>query len=104
MKWHGVIGYCDTVETEPGIWEEQVTERPYYGELIRNTRRLQTTDKVNDDLTISNQISIVSDPYAINNFHAMKYAVLWGTKWKITSVEVQYPRLVLEVGGIYNGN
>ena len=89
---------------EPGIWEEQITERSYYGELIRNTRRLQTTDKVNDDLTISNQISIVSDPYAINNFHAMKYAVLWGTKWKITSVEVQYPRLILEVGGVYNGN
>ena len=103
-KWYGVIGYADTVEVEPGIWEEQVTERPYYGELIRNTHRLQTTDKVNDDLTISNQISIVSDPYAINNFHAMKYAVLWGTKWKITSVEVQYPRLVLEVGGVYNGN
>lgn len=103
-KWYGVIGYSDTVEAEPGIWEEQVTERSYYGELIRNTRRLQTTDKVNDDLTISNQISIVSDPYAINNFHAMKYAVLWGTKWKITSVEVQYPRLILEVGGVYNGN
>ena len=103
-KWYGVIGYADTVEVEPGIWDEQVTERPYYGELIRNTRRLQTTDKVNDDLTISNQISIVSDPYAINNFHAMKYAVLWGTKWKITSGEVQYPRLVLEVGGVYNGN
>ena len=103
-KWYGIIGYADTVEVEPGIWEEQVTERPYYGELIRNTRRLQTTDKVNDDLTISNQISIVSDPYAINNFHAMKYAVLWGTKWKITSVEVQYPRLILEVGGVYNGN
>ena len=103
-KWYGVIGYADTVEVEPGIWEEQVTERPYYGELIRNTRRLQTTDKVNDDLTISNQISIVSDPYAINNFHAMKYAVLWGTKWKITSVEVQHPRLILEVGGVYNGN
>lgn len=103
-KWYGVIGYADTVEVEPGIWDEQVTERPYYGELIRNTRRLQTADKVNDDLTISNQISIVSDPYAINNFHAMKYAVLWGTKWKITSVEVQYPRLVLEVGGAYNGN
>lgn len=103
-KWYGVIGYADTVEVEPGIWDEHVTERPYYGELIRNTRRLQTTDKVNDDLTISNQISIVSDPYAINNFHAMKYAVLWGTKWKITSVEVQYPRLILEVGGVYNGN
>ena len=103
-KWYGVIGYADTVEVEPGIWDEQLTERPYYGELIRNTRRLQTTDKVNDDLTISNQISIVSDPYSINNFHAMKYAVLWGTKWKITSVEVQYPRLILEVGGVYNGN
>lgn len=103
-KFYGIIGYIETVETEPGLWEEKITERQYYGELIRNTRRLQTSDKVNDDVNISNQISIVSDPYANENFHAMRYAQFMGTKWKITSVEVQYPRLILELGGIYNEN
>ena len=102
-KWFGKIGYAETVETAPGVWEEQITVREYYGDLTRNTRRLQTADKVNDDLNINNELRIVSDPYAINHFHTMRYAEFMGTKWKITNVEVQFPRLVLSLGGVYNG-
>ena len=103
-KFCGKIGYIETLETEPGIWEEQVTERQYYGDLIRNTRRLQTSGNVNDNIVVSNEISIVADPYANQNFHAMRYVEFMGTKWKITSVEVQYPRLNLSLGGVYNGD
>ena len=103
-KFYGVIGYATTVETEPGIYEETIVERPYYGDLIKNTRRLQSAGKVNDDINVSNQVSIVADPYANENFHAMRYVEFMGTKWKVTDVDVQYPRLVLTVGGVYNGN
>lgn len=102
-KFYGAIGYAKTVETMPGVWTEQITERDYYGDVIRNSRRLQSSDKVNDDINISNQISIVADPYAINNFHSMRYAEFIGAKWKISDVEVQYPRLLLTLGGLYNG-
>lgn len=102
-KFYGTIGYAKTVETMPGVWTEQITERDYYGDVIRNSRRLQSSDKVNDDISISNQISIVADPYAINNFHSMRYAEFMGAKWKISDVEVQYPRLLLTLGGLYNG-
>lgn len=102
-KFYGAIGYAKTVETMPGIWTEQITERDYYGDVIKNSRRLQSSDKVNDDVNISNQISIVADPYAINNFHSMRYAEFMGAKWKISDVEVQYPRLLLTLGGLYNG-
>ena len=102
-KFCGKIGYIETLETEPGIWEEQVTERSYYGDLIRNTRRLQTSGNVNDNIVVSNEISIVADPYANQNFHAMRYVEFMGTKWKIESVDVQYPRLILSIGGVYNG-
>lgn len=102
-KWFGKIGYAETVETAPGVWKEQITVRDYYGDLTRNTRRLQSADKVNDDLNISNELSIVSDPYAINNFHSMRYAEFMGAKWKISTVEVSYPRLILTLGGVYNG-
>nr|DAP82056.1 MAG TPA: hypothetical protein [Caudoviricetes sp.] len=102
-KWYGVIGYAETVETTPGVWKEQVTKRNYYGDLTRNTRRLQTADKLNDDINISNELSIVADPYAMNNFHSMRYAEFMGTAWKITNVEVQYPRLILTLGGVWNG-
>ena len=102
-KWYGVIGYAETVETKPGVWKEQITERSYYGDLIRNTRRLQSADKLNDDINIANEISIVADPFANQNFHAMRYVEFMGTKWKISMVEVQYPRLILTVGGVYNG-
>lgn len=102
-KFYGKIGYASTVETKPGVHEEQIVERSYYGDLIRNTRRLQSADKVNDDINISNEISIVSDPYATNNFHTMRYVVFMGTKWKVSNVEVSYPRLILTLGGVYNG-
>lgn len=102
-RFCGIIGYVLTVETEPGIYEEQVIENEYFGDVIRNSRRLQTTTKVNDDINVSNQISIIADPFANNNFHAMKYVEYMGAKWKITDVEVQYPRLILTVGGVYNG-
>lgn len=103
MKWYGKIGFGVREETEPGIWEETITERNYYGDLIRNNRGLQTSDKVNDDVNINNEISIVADPYAIQNFYTMKYAEFMGAKWKIKNVEVQYPRLILNLGGLYNG-
>lgn len=103
-KYYGVIGYAETVETAPGVYEEQITERNYYGELVRNTRRLQTSDQVNDNINIANEISIIADPFATQNFHAMRYVEFMGAKWKITNVEVRYPRLILTIGGLYNGD
>ena len=104
MKWHGVIGYGETTETEPGIWTERITERVYSGEILRNTRMLQTSGQVNDNINISNSISIISDPYANKNFHSIKYVEFMGTNWNINSVEPKYPRLILTIGGAYNGN
>lgn len=103
-KFYGNIGYIETVEVDPGVWEPKVTERPYSGDLIRNTSRYQTSGEVNDDITINNDISIVADPYANVNFHHMRYVEFMGAKWKITNVEVKYPRLILSIGGLYNGN
>lgn len=102
MKWYGSIGFAELNETTPGVWTPQIVERNYRGDLVRNTRRLQSTDKVNDDININNQISIVADPYANMNFHTIKYATFMGTKWKVGDVEVQYPRLILSLGGVYN--
>lgn len=103
-KWFGTIGFAETVETSPGVWEEQIVTRQYYGDLVRNTRRLQSSDKVNDDVNIANEISIVADPYANENFHAMRYAEFMNSRWKVNTVEVQFPRLILELGGVYNGD
>ena len=102
-KFYGEIGYADTVETKPGVWKEQITKRMYYGELVRNTRRLQSANQLNDNINVTNEISIVSDPYADQNFHSMRYVEFRGSKWKITNVEVSSPRLILTLGGLYNG-
>ena len=103
-KFYGKIGYINTVETSPGVWEEQITERNYYGDIVRNTRRLQTVDQLNDNINIANEFSIVADPYAMDNFHSMRYIEFMGTKWKVSNVDAStYPRLTLSVGGVYNG-
>ena len=102
-KWFGAIGFAETVETKPGVWEEQITEVRYYGDIIRDSRTLQTTDQLNDNVNIANNISIVADPFAIQHFHNMRYATYMGAKWKVSTVEVQRPRLILTIGGLYNG-
>lgn len=102
-KFYGKIGYAITEMTEPGIYEERLVEEYYFGDVVKNTRRLRETSNINDDINISNQISILADPYLMNNFHSMRYVIYMGTKWKVSEVEVQYPRLILTLGGIYNG-
>lgn len=105
-KFHGIIGFVTTVEDSenPGIWKEETVERTYRGELLKVNKKLQSSSNtVNDSVTISTEISIVADPYANNNMFAMRYVVFGGAKWKIESVGVEYPRLKLSIGGLYNG-
>lgn len=104
-KFYGKIGYAETVENPPGsgVWKAEITERFYYGEIGRSSRRLQSTNQLNDDIIIANEISIVADRFAYDHFHAMKYVEYMGAKWRIVNVEVQHPRLILTTGGVYNG-
>ena len=101
-RFCGKIGYAVQSETAPGVWTESITERIYYGDEIRNARRLQTSGNQNDDIEITNRLSIIADPFAYENFHAMRYVIYMGSKWKITEVEVLRPRLTLSLGGLYN--
>lgn len=103
-KWYGKVGYSETVETKPGVWTSRETIREYYGDVIRNsTRWTVNSDSTNDDLTVNCQISIVADPFALDKFYSMKWIEFMGTKWKITGVEPQFPRLLLTLGGVFNG-
>lgn len=101
-KFYGDIGYADTKETAPGVWQEQITERPYFGDILRTTSKMQSGEHLNDNLSIDNRLSIVADPFAYENFYTMRYVKWMGALWKITSVEVQRPRLILTIGGVYN--
>jgi hypothetical protein len=103
-KFFGVIGYAqDNVETSPGVWEDVIVEKQYYGDVVRNTRQLKDGEQLNDDLSISNSFSIVADAYANEHFFAMRYIKWAGTLWEISDVEVQSPRLLLRPGGVYHG-
>ena len=103
-RFCGKVGYIETVESEPGYWEPKAIERTYYGDITRNTSRNQSGNQVNDNIIINNIVSIVADPYANENFQHIQYVKWLGTKWKVTNAEVQYPRLLLTLGGVYNGN
>lgn len=100
-KYFGKVGYSITTETAPSVWEEEITEKEYYGDVLQFSKRNQSAQQVNDNIEITNRISILADPFAIENFLFMKYITWLGHKWKITSVDVEYPRLVLSIGGVY---
>lgn len=102
-KFYGKIGYGYSEETAPDVWEPVIRTREYFGDITRNSNRWQKGESLNDDFVINNVISIVADPYAYENFYAMRYVEWMGVRWKINSVEVQRPRLILSLGGVYNG-
>lgn len=103
-RWFGNVGYINTVETVPGKWMPEETVHEYCGDVIRNnTRWTGNPESTNDNLTVNAQISIVADPFAIDNFYSMKWIEYLGAKWKITNVEPQLPRLLLTLGGVWNG-
>lgn len=103
-KFYGNIGYVETVETEPGYWEPQETVYPYYGDWVRYSSKFQiSSDSTNDDKDVANELSIVADPYAFQHFSNMRFVEFMGARWKITAITPQQPRLILTVGGLYNG-
>lgn len=102
-RYSGKVGYGTSVETSPGVWDDVIVERQYFGDVVRNTRRLDSGESVNDDLTVGNSISIVADPYSLTHFFAIRYVSWAGTLWTVREVEVQSPRLLLRLGGVYNG-
>lgn len=102
-KYYGKIGYAHMENTAPGVETEKIVERSYSGDVLRNTRRWQNADTLNDNIEVNNTISVVADPFAVQHWHSIRYVWWSGVTWKATSVEVQYPRLIITIGGIYNG-
>src|SRR5688572_20290970 len=102
-RFYGEVGYGETVETVPGVYVDQITEHSYYGDVVKNIRHIQEGEKVNYDLTVRNSISIVADAYALEHFFAIRYVRWSGALWTVSDVEVQRPRLILRLGGVYNG-
>jgi hypothetical protein len=104
-RFFGVVGYGDSVESpdESGVWVDTVIEYSYFGDVIRNYRKLNGVETLNDDISVSNSISIVADEYAIDHFFKIKYVEWMGVLWTVSTVEVRSPRLILNLGSVYNG-
>ena len=102
-KFSGKIGYAIQVESKPGVWTNQIVEKSYRGDYVLKQQRWETTEAVNNNLTLDNSVSIIADPYAYTNLGFMKYIIIGGKKWKISSLAINRPRIVIQIGGIYNG-
>lgn len=101
-KFFGKIGYAETVETSQSVWEDTIVEQDYYGDILSNRHMWENSDGLNDNMVLSNRISIIADEKALKSFHLIKYVEYMGAKWKVTNIEVQHPRLILTLGGVYN--
>lgn len=100
-KYYGMIGFATQEETKPGVWEDVIVERPYKGDVLRNGRRYDRSEDINDNFTITNQFSIVSDAFLYSHVPALRYLEYMGSKFKIVSAEIDRPRVTISVGGVY---
>ena len=101
-KYYGKIGYERLVESTPGVWTPVTTVKTYYGDVYKQSRRMEDAQQLNDNVNISNTFSIVADPYAFTHIGEMKWIEWYGAKWKITDASIVYPRIELSIGGVYN--
>ena len=101
-RYHGYVGYAIDVEAYPGVWEEQISEHEYFGDVLKNRINMQLGSVVNAKITISNSISIIADPFAFEHVYAMRYVTYLGKKWSILNVSIERPRIILTLGGLYN--
>ena len=101
-RFHGIIGYSELEETSPGIWSEKIIERTYTGDMTKNFVNADSSPRINTNVKLSNTISIYSDPYANSNLFNIRYLKYLGGKWKVESVEIAWPRLILTLGDVYN--
>lgn len=101
-KYYGKIGYGTDKETAVDVWEPDIIERPYFGDVIQMGHRWESGESINDNMRVTNKISIVADPFACQNFHLIRYVTWLGTKWKVTDISIEYPRILLTLGGVYN--
>lgn len=108
MRFSGTVGYAEQAETIPGVWTDVITEYHYSGDVIRNNRHLGSPTLeppvTQGELALENSFSILADAHAYANFMNMRYISWEGTNWKITNIEVRRPRLILTVGGQWDGN
>lgn len=102
-KFAGLIGFSTTVETEPGIWTNDIVDKTYVGDVIQTSLRYQNDSKINDDVSINKKISIIADIYLNNNLNTIQYVTYMGVKWSVSNLDIQYPRVILTLGGVYNG-
>lgn len=102
-RFYGPIGFSIQVETVPGVWAEQITERNYSGDEIKAASKLRNGENLNDNPTVDNRLSIVADAFALEKFQSIRYVKWMGGLWKLSSVELQRPRLLLTIGEVYNG-
>ena len=106
-RFYGKIGFeIEQQETEPGIYEPaSMIEKPYFGTYVRNTRRWESSSEgINNDLKLNTQISILCDVYMTEHWPAIKYAQINGVNWKVDSIEIKRPRVLLMLGGEWNGH
>lgn len=104
MRYYGLIGFGQTVNQDgDDMWREEITERPYMGDVVKRTYNMQSADKLTKDVQVNMQISIVADEFAADFMHLIRYAEWRGVRWQVVAVDPQFPRLVLSLGGVYNG-
>jgi hypothetical protein len=102
-KFHGRVGFGEPAETSPGVHEDVIVEREYFGDVIRNSRSMSQGENLNQDISVNNSISVVADTYAVSHMFAIRYVEWAGSLWTVTTVDVEAPRLILQIGEVYNG-
>lgn len=102
-KFNGNIGFEQTIEKVPGVWSTECVLKNYKGDVLRNTFRYENSQQANDNHSLNIRISLVANDYLLSNLHKLRFVEYLGADWEVTSIDIEFPRIILTIGGVYNG-
>ena len=102
MKCSGKIGYARAEETSPGIYQEIIVEKQYYGDIVRNSTQILDSNTINSSIKLNNSISVLCNNYISDNLGCVRYMTFKKSKWKISSIEIKDNRIIFTLGDLYN--
>lgn len=103
MRTSIVLGFSEkNKEVRPGVWKMQPEEVTHRAKLLTYNKDYDSGEEVNDDLKLRNRYEIVMKDKKLD-YQDMRYVIVKGTKWKVSALEFLEVRIIITLGGVYNG-
>lgn len=97
------LGFAESKQVRPGIWDDEITEVPKLAEVRQRTETFQVEGNVIPEYKTTTSVSVLSQGPVKPDYSNLRYVLYAGERWIVTSAVHEPPRMTLFIGEVYSG-